>query len=289
MRSLIRVVSRSGGRRSNLRGTGTSCWWPRVKKCAAVWRTNAINGLGSIAAERRPVSERDLRSPHASRPRRAPAGTARWRRGGTSRSTRTTRAVASSQTRSSAKRIAERVHRAGRGSRSARSHRQRVEAAEPAAAAPPCAGGARARAARRRSSTRRASALEPAPPVAAHRRLRAHLATDSSLDEVRDESPGIAALRRPRRGGAPRRCPPRPRGRRRRACRGPCAARRRGSCARPTRCGRRPRRAARRRAAVAHDRARGVDVAVGDRQHDRLHRRQPERELAGVVLDAGSR
>ena len=38
---------------------------------------------------------------------------------------------------------------------------------------------------------------------------------------------------------------------RRRACRGSCAARRRGSCARPTRCGRRARRAARRRAAVA--------------------------------------
>ena len=28
-----------------------------------------------------------------------------------------------------------------------------------------------------------------------------------------------------------------------------------------------------------------VDVAVGDRQHDRLDRRQPDRELAGVVLD----
>ena len=33
------------------------------------------------------------------------------------------------------------------------------------------------------------------------------------------------------------------------------------------------------------DLARVVDVAVGDRQHDRLHGREPERELARVVLD----
>ena len=33
------------------------------------------------------------------------------------------------------------------------------------------------------------------------------------------------------------------------------------------------------------DRPRGLVVAVGDRQHDRLDRREPERELAGVVLD----
>ena len=32
-----------------------------------------------------------------------------------------------------------------------------------------------------------------------------------------------------------------------------------------------------------------VVVAVGDRQHDRLDRREPERELARVVLDAGCR
>ena len=38
------------------------------------------------------------------------------------------------------------------------------------------------------------------------------------------------------------------------------------------------------RASAATSRA-YVLVAVGDRQHQRLHRRQPERELAGVVLD----
>src|SRR3954468_21181605 len=46
MRSLILVVSRSGGRRSNLRGTGTQSW-----NCAKKW-VNAVSVPGSGGAVR---------------------------------------------------------------------------------------------------------------------------------------------------------------------------------------------------------------------------------------------
>ena len=69
------------------------------------------------------------------------------------------------------------------------------------------------------------------------------------------------------------------------ACRGSGPARRRGSSCRPTRSARRPRPGRRPRAARPATRRGVLGVAVGDRQHDRLHRRQPDREAAGVVLD----
>ena len=64
----------------------------------------------------------------------------------------------------------------------------------------------------------------------------------------------------------------------------PWRARRRGSCDRPTRCGRRgcPHAGG---VELGLDRLRGVDVAVGDRQQGRLDRREPVREAAAVVLD----
>ena len=48
IRSLIRVWSRSGGRRSNLRGTGTSCWW---RRCVKRRRAVCDEALGSTTHE----------------------------------------------------------------------------------------------------------------------------------------------------------------------------------------------------------------------------------------------
>ena len=67
--------------------------------------------------------------------------------------------------------------------------------------------------------------------------------------------------------------------------RGSCASRPRRSSCRSTRCARSTR-ARRSAASSALDHLLRVrQVAVGDRQHDGLRRRQPERELARVVLD----
>ena len=92
--------------------------------------------------------------------------------------------------------------------------------------------------------------------------------------------------RRPRghvRATRPRRSPAR--GRRRRACRGSCAARHRGSCARPTRSRSSSSTLTPAACSSSWTLAAIIGVAVGDRQHDRLDRRQPDRQLAAEVLD----
>ena len=135
-----------------------------------------------------------------------------------------------------------------------------------------------------RRQARQARALGPDP----RRRLSGALAqvrrvaSAASIATASSRSPPAG---RPSPGGAGRPCPPRPRAGRPRRSPGPWPGCARAPCSRSSRCaGRSPPAGPRPRSAAA--RLRGIVVGVGgDGRHHHLHRREPQREGAGVVLD----